>query len=121
MKKNLLKARIKQITEMGLPLMDGRVQLPSDTILGQEVTVEDYGYLNGENGEYVVITLKEYPNNFFYGATVVTQSFKELDSALTDEERLEILEEGLTFTITEKKSKNGYKYHKMTFFPNDEE
>ena len=121
MKKNLLKARIKQITEMGLPLMDGKEQLNTEKILGQEVTVDDYGYLNGDNGEYVVITLKEYPNFFIYGASVVTQGFKELDSALTDDERIEILQEGLTFMLTEKKSKNGYKYHKMTFFPNDEE
>ena len=120
MKKNL-KARIKNITEMGLPLMDGKKQLNVETIMGTEVTVDDYGYLNGDNGEYVVITLKEYPTYFMYGASVVTQSFKELDSALSEDERIEILQEGLTFMLTEKKSKNGYKYHKMTFFPNDEE
>lgn len=120
MSKNLLKSRIKQITEMGLPLMEGKTQLNVENIMGEEVTVEDYGYLKGDNGEYVVLTLKEYPNHFMYGATVVTQSFKELDSALSVDERIEILQEGLTFSITEKKSKNGYKYHKMTFFPNEE-
>lgn len=119
--KNLLKSKIKEITASGLPFMEGRTQLDVDKILGQTVTVEEYGYLRGDNGDYVVLVLEEYPQFFMYGASVVTQAFKELDEMLTPKEKEEVLKEGLTFSIEERKSKNKFTYHKITFFPDDEE
>lgn len=113
---NLIK-KVQLITESGLPLMEGKEKISVDNVIGQVLTVSDYGFLNGEEGEYVVISIKEYPTNFIYGSSVVTQAFKNLDEQLTDEELVKILDEGLTFKLTTLVSKNKRKYTKITFFP----
>ena len=109
---------VQQITASGLPFMEGKEKLEvKGNILNNVLTVDDYGFLEGEEGEYVVIALKEYPQHFIYGSSVVTQAFKTLEETLDEEERAFILEKGLTFKLTEVVSKNKRKYIKLTFFP----
>ena len=115
---NDLIKKVSEITESGLPFMEGKEKLSVEgDILGKVLTVDDYGYLNGEEGEYVVISLREYPHNFIYGSSVVTQAFKKLDSQLNEEEKAMLLEQGLTFKLTKLISANKRKYTKITFFP----
>ena len=113
---NLIK-KVQLITESGLPFMEGKEKITVDTVIGQTLTVADYGFLNGEEGEYVVVSLKEYPNNFIYGSSVVTQAFKNLDEQLTEDEISQVLNEGLTFKLSTLVSKNKRKYTKITFYP----
>lgn len=112
--------RAGQITVSGLPFMEGKekleVSLRAKT-LNEILTVDEYGYLEGDEGEYVVISLQEYPKNFIYGSSVVTEAFKKFDSQFNEEERTMILEHGLTFRLEECMSKNKRKYTKITFFP----
>lgn len=115
---NKLINEVTEITNSGLPLMEGKEKLEiKGDILNLKVTVDEYGYLEGDEGEYVVISLKEYPKHFIYGSSVVTQAFKTLDEKLTNEELTYLLEKGLTFKLTEVMSKNKRKYTKITFFP----
>lgn len=109
---------VQQITASGLPFMEGKekIEVKGD-ILNNVLTVDEYGYLEGEEGEYVVIALKEYPNHFIYGSSVVTQAFKTLDEKLNDEQKAFLLEKGLTFKLNEMMSKNKRKYTKIIFFP----
>ena len=110
--------QVSQITASGLPFMEGKEKLEvTGNILNNVLTVDDYGFLEGEEGEYVVIALKEYPQHFIYGPSVVTQAFKTLEETLNEAERAFILEKGLTFKLTEVVSKNKRKYIKLTFFP----
>lgn len=110
--------KVSEITASGLPIMEGKEKLEvKGNVLNSILTVDDYGYLEGEEGEYVVITLQEYPNNFIYGSSVVTQAFKQLDTMLSDEEREVVLGQGLTFRLTEQVSKNKRKYTKIQFMP----
>ena len=107
-----------QITASGLPFMEGKEKLEvKGNVLDIILTVDDYGFLEGEEGEYVVIALKEYPQHFIYGSSVVTQAFKTLEEKLNEEERAFLLEKGLTFKLTEMISKNKRKYIKINFFP----
>lgn len=109
---------VQQITASGLPFMEGKEKLEvKGNILNNVLTVDEYGFLEGEEGEYVVIALKEYPQHFIYGPSVVTQAFKTLEETLNEEERAFILDKGLTFKLTEVVSKNKRKYIKLTFFP----
>lgn len=109
---------VSQITASGLPFMEGKEKLEvKGDILNNVLTVDDYGFLEGEEGEYVVIALKEYPNHFIYGSSVVTQAFKTLDEKFNDEEKEFLLEKGLTFKLNEILSKNKRKYTKIIFFP----
>lgn len=123
--KELIK-QTKEITLSGLPFMEGKEKLEVEgAIVDTVLTVDEYGYLKGTNEqtgieeEYVVISLKEYPNNFIYGSSVVTQSFKKLDETMTMEQKAELLEYGLTFKLSKKVSANKRKYTKIEFFPTE--
>lgn len=110
--------KAQQITASGLPFMEGKEKLEvKGNILNNVLTVDEYGFLEGEEGEYVVIALKEYPQHFIYGSSVVTQAFKTLEETLNEEELAFILDKGITFKLTEVISKNKRKYTKLTFFP----
>lgn len=109
---------VSQITASGLPFMEGKEKIEvKGNILNTTLTVDDFGFLEGEEGEYVVIALKEYPNNFIYGSSVVTQAFKTLDEKFNVDQKAFLLEKGLTFKLTEMLSKNKRKYTKIVFFP----
>lgn len=116
----------KEITTSGLPLMEGKEKLEVDTLLNHKLTVDEYGYMEGINEEsgakedYVVIALKEYPQHFIYGSSVVTQAFKRLDEQIKGKEKEELLEYGLTFKLSKLVSKNKRKYTKIEFFPTEE-
>lgn len=116
-----LKQRVQELTVNTLPFMEGKelMELKGD-LFNHILTVDDYGYLEGENGEFIVITTKEYPSHFFFGSSVITEAFKKLDNEFTADELKAILddEEGLTFKVEEKVSKNKRKYKNITFFPN---
>lgn len=109
---------VSQITASGLPLMEGREKLDvKGEVLNNVLTVEDFGFLEGEEGEYVVISLREYPKHFIYGSSVVTQAFKQLSEKFSQDDVAKLLDMGLTFKLTEMLSKNKRKYTKINFFP----
>jgi hypothetical protein len=114
MKQNLkeLIAKAKEITASGLPLMEGKAKV--DFVDGEIYTVKEYGYLEGDNGDFVVVADKD---TFAYGGSVVTEAFKGLDEKLTEDEIHELLSEGIPMKISKKKSKNGRKYTTCEFFP----
>ena len=115
---DLLMEEVSQITASGLPFMEGKEKLEvKGNILNNTLTCTDFGFLEGEEGEYVVIALKEYPSNFIYGSSVVTQAFKTLDEKFNDEQKAFLLNQGLTFKLIEMMSKNKRKYTKIVFFP----
>ena len=121
----LLIKQAQEITASGLPFMADKEKLEIEgTVLNSILTVDEYGYMEGINEEtgtkeeYVVIALKEYPNNFIYGSSVVTQAFKMLESKFSSEQLKSIIEYGLTFKLSKQLSKNKRKYTKIEFFPN---
>ena len=88
-------AQIKGITASGLPFMEGLDKGETSEIMGHTVHVIEYGYMNGDDGEYVVFLIKENEEHFFFGSTVVTSAFKQLDATIQPEVLKEILELGL--------------------------
>lgn len=109
---------VAQITASGLPIMEGKEKLEvRGAVLGSKLTVEDFGFMKGDDGDYVVITLREYPQHFIYGSSVVTEAFKTLDEKFNEEQIAGLLKLGLTFKLEEVTSKNKRKYIKITFFP----
>jgi hypothetical protein len=104
--------KAKEITASGLPLMEGKTK--TDFSDGEVFTVKEYGYLEGENGDFVVVADEK---TFTYGGSVVTEAFKGLDEKLTGDEIEELLQEGIPMKISKKKSKNGRKYTTCEFFP----
>lgn len=116
---NELIKQAQEITMSGLPFMDGKTKLEvTGEVLNNTLTVDDYGYLEGDDGEYVVISLKEYPEHFIYGGSVVTDAFKKLESKIGVDKITELIQHGLTFRLSELVSKNKRKYVRISFFPN---
>ena len=116
---NELIKQAQEITKSGLPFMDGREKLEvNGDVLGRILTVDDFGYLDGDDGNYVVIAPKEYPKHFIYGGSVVTDAFKKLEEKIGAENMAQLIQYGLTFRLSELVSKNKRKYISITFFPN---
>lgn len=107
MKNNLL-ARLKEVMSNNLPFMDGREK--SDQILNETITIVDYGFLTGDDGEFIAYITKEHSNVFFFGGSVLTEKFKELEGVFTESEMKELMEMGVQIKLTEKKSKNNRRY-----------
>ena len=116
---NELIKQAQEVTKSGLPFMDGREKLEiTGEVLNNILTVDDYGYLDGDDGNYVVISLKEYPKHFIYGGSVVTDAFKKLEEKIGAENMAQLIQHGLTFRLSELISKNKRKYVRISFFPN---
>ena len=116
--KNLeLLKKIKDITSSSLNIMNGKEKGDIRGILNEIVTVNGYEFGMGQdNSEYVVFTTKENDMEFYFGSSVITESFKKLDDILEGDK--EILVEGIEIILHEKKSKNNRRYTYCEFFPN---
>lgn len=112
-----LLSRLKQLTSKGIALQEGKENIKVKTLLDTPLTLADYGFLTDPktNEEYVAIVVHEYPNNFFYGGSVVTDTFKKLGDEFTEEELVQVIEEGVTFTLRGKTSSNNRDYIVIEF------
>lgn len=108
-----LKERLLSEMSNGLPFMEGKEK--ADNILDEKLTIKEYGFLNGDDGEFISYIVKEYPENFFFGGSVLTERFKHIESVFTDDEISELLEEGIEIKLTQKKSKNKRNYVGVEF------
>lgn len=115
-KMNDIISNVKAITMQGLPFMEGREK---GTIKEDEiVNICDFGFLNGEDGDFAVFIIKENEKEFYFGGSVVTQNLKKIEDSLTEEELTELLNNGLEIVLKSKMSKNKRKYTSCIFFPN---
>ena len=115
MKMKSLKERIKEFG-VNLELMEGRTKGDNKELEGKVVTITDYGFLSGSDGEYVAYIVKEIEDSFYFGGTVLTESLKQLD---VEGYRDAIKEEGLRIRLVEKRSNKGRKYFSVEFDPED--
>lgn len=115
--KKSLKDRAKEF-DVQLPLMEGREKGDTKELIAQVTTITDYGFLPNEAGEpYAVFTVKERPNKFYFGGSVLTARLTELES---DGYHDTIVSEGLPMLMTEAKSKKSNRaYTNVKFYPED--
>ena len=102
---NLLE-RLKKELESGLPFMEGRKN--AKIVCEMKYTITDFGYLRDKKTQqpYVSFIAKENDKNFFFGGSVVTDTFKKIEGILTEDELAEVLAEGLQVVFHEQKSKD---------------
>lgn len=111
-----LKERAKEFS-VQLPFMEGREKGDAKNLLGLISTIADYGFLKGDdNRDYAVFITKENSKEFYFGGTVLTDQLQQLESEGYHDA---IVEEGLPFLMTEKKSKNNRSYVAVEFYPED--
>lgn len=117
MSNNMRKSLKERAKEFGvqLPFMEGRNKGDTADLIGTVNTIENYGFLKGEqDNTYVVFTVRERTDKFYFGGTVLTDLMTQLEA---DGYRSEIEEEGLPMLMTEKKSKNKRTYTAVEFYP----
>lgn len=114
--KKSLRDRAKEFSTQ-LPLMTDRTKGDAAELLGHIVTVQDFGFLAGDNGhDYVAFIVDAEPKKFYFGGTVLTDQMHKLDDEGYGEE---IRAEGLPMLLTERKSKNGRTYTNVEFYPGE--
>lgn len=118
---NVAKKVAKNLEKEGIPFMEGRT-LSKDfkDILGTVVTITDYGFINGDDGEYTVFIIEDNNNEFYASGKVLTQDLHALEDTIgVYEFKNAVKEEGLEVLFGRKKSKNGREYTTVKLFPND--
>ena len=110
-----LKDRAKEF-DVRLPFMDGREKGDTKELIAQISTITEYGFLPNEAGEpYAVFIVKERPNKFYFGGTVLTARLSDLDAEGYHDA---IVEEGLPMLMTEMKAKKSNRtYTNVEFYP----
>ena len=109
-----LKDRAKEFSAQ-LVFMGNRKKGNTEEVIGQYITIRDFGFLvNDKGADYVAFIVDEDPEHFFFGGQVLTDQMHRLDDeGYADEIRAD----GLPVLMTEKKSKNGRNYTNVEFFP----
>lgn len=108
-----LKEKMTKINK-GITFMDDRTKGETEELIGKVVTITDYDFINGVNGDYVVFIVKEIPDSFYFGGMVLTDNLKEL----TADEKKELQEKGLPCKFTMVKSKETKRtYTNCEFYP----
>jgi len=103
----------------GIEFMQGRDKGEVSSLLGAVVTIKNYDWLTDtkSKNEYLVFVIDEDDKNFYFGGQVLSEKFSKFD----DEDKQELITEGLPTILFERKSKNGREYVDCTFYPSAEE
>lgn len=102
-----LKDRVKQLGN-NLPLMENREKGELDLLIGKDVTVRDFGFLDdGKGAKYIAFIVDEDKDNFFFGGQVLTDDFRDLED---DGYYAEIVKNGVPIRLEKKMSKSKREY-----------
>lgn len=112
---SLKEKMLKMNSGEGIPFMQGRTKGETEELLGKKLTIRNFGFINGNDGEYVVFIVDEIEDKFYFGGSVLTTDLK----AISEEEITEVNENGLPIMLEERKSKNNRKYVAVTFYPDE--
>ena len=82
---------LKMNNNEGIKFMSERTKGDIHELIGQKVTIKDYDFLTGDNGDYVVFIVDEIKDSFYFGGSVLTNNLK----ALSAEDKEEVRANGL--------------------------
>lgn len=97
----------------GIEFMEGRTKGDTEELLGNTVTIRDYAFISGTEGEYAVFIVDEVKDKFFFGGKVITDNLK----GFTEEDHSELKESGLPTLFSQRTSKSKRKYISVEFYP----
>ena len=92
----------------GIPFMDGAEKGEKDEILGEWLHIEDFGFIEGENGEFAVLQIRERPGKFYFGNSIITEMLQKVSK---DNMKKHLADNAVKFSM--KTSEKGRDY--MTF------
>ena len=102
-----------KFSNKGIPFMDDRRKCDMHDLLGEELHVSDFGFINGQAGDYAVVAFKEHPEEFYFGGKVLTDILHQVDA---DGMRDELTKQGLVLTTTRSK-RTHQEYIGVDFLP----
>lgn len=108
-----LKNRVKELSTK-IEFMDSREKGDFSKLVGKTVTINDYGFLQDNGKAYIVFTVEEDKENFYFGGMILTDQMKQLDE---DGFHDDIVREGLPVKFDTKKSKGKREYTTVEFYP----
>ena len=94
----------------GIPFMEGRDKGNISDILGETLHIVDFGFINGDNGEYAVFLTAEHDDVFYFGNAVITDMLREVQK---DGMESELAEQKIVFE--NRTSKKGREYIAFRF------
>lgn len=92
----------------GIPFMDGAEKGEKEELLGEWLHIEDFGFINGENGDFAVLQIRERPGKFYFGNQIITEMLQRVNA---DSMKQHLAENAIKFTM--RTSEKGRDY--MTF------
>lgn len=98
----------------GIEFMEGRTKGETEELLDKTVTIRNFDFINGENGEYAVFIIDEDESAFYFAGSVLTDNLKQLVV-----KKEQIIDEGLPTKFTQRKSKAKRNYTAVEFYPED--
>ena len=102
----------------GIDFMSDRTKGEMDELIGEVVTIRDYAFITGDDGEYAVFIIDENNEKFYFGGKVITDDLK----SFSDEAKAEIKANGLPTLFTKQMNKKGKReYVAVTFYPDEVE
>ena len=100
----------------GIEFMEGRTKGETEELLTLgTVTIRDYAFIEGTEGEYAVFVVDEIKDEFFFGGSVITQNLR----SFSEEEHEEVKSEGLPVKFEQRKSKAKRNYIGVEFYPEE--
>ena len=99
-----------RFNKKGIPFMDNRDKGDMHDILDKPLHIEDFGFIQGDEGEYAVIALKEEPDTFYFCNSVITEMLQQVDK---DDMRDELPKQVIKFELAT--SKKGREYFRFEF------
>ena len=95
------------------PLMENREKGELKDIIGVQIIIKDFDFLEGDNGSYAVFIVEGIDDKFYFASSVLTEYLVALDENGFKEV---IQSDGLPILLTKKKSKNNREYFAVKFF-----
>ena len=99
----------------GIEFMEGRTKGEMEELLDKKVTIRDYAFITGTDGEYAVFIIDEDKKKFYFGGKVLTDNLKQFDNS----DHVEVISDGLPTKFTQRTSKSKRKYISVEFYPED--
>lgn len=75
----------------GIPFMDGKTKGDLSDIVNQPLHIDDFGFINGANGEYAVVHFAEKRDMFYFGNAILTEMLQEVRKDGKEKELADII------------------------------
>lgn len=99
-----------KFVKKGIPFMEGREKGDLSNLVGQPLHIVDFGFIDGNDGEFAVIQFKEDAKKFYFGNSIVTEMLQEVQK---DGMEKELAKQVIKFSM--RTSKTGREYMAFDF------